>query len=242
MVLASVLSGVFFGLSLIVAIGAQNAFVLRQGILGTHVFAVVAFCALSDALLIGAGVAGLGVLIEAYPAVLVVARWGGAAFLVAYGLFAARRAVRGGNAVDEGAGDVGAGGGDVGARGGDVGAGGTGGAGASGVAGQDGVRRESTRGLFRVLLTVAALTWLNPHVYLDTVLLLGSIANTHGETARWYFAGGAMLASVLWFALLGYGARYLRPVFARPQAWRVLDGVIALTLFLIAAKLIFGEV
>ncbi|MBD3779496.1 LysE/ArgO family amino acid transporter [Cellulomonas sp. ES6] len=201
--LATALTGLLLGLSLIVAIGAQNAFVLRTGLQGTHVLPVVAVCALSDAVLIAAGVAGLGVLVDRAPVVLTVARLAGAAFLLGYAALAARRAWRpAGDALD-------AAGGSAPAR------------------------------LWPVVATCLALTWLNPHVYLDTVVLLGSVAGTHGGL-RWWFAAGAAAGSVLWFTGLGYGARLLRPLFARPGAWRVLDAAIALVMAAIAVSLLRG--
>ena len=199
-VILSLLSGLASGLSLIVAIGAQNAFVLRQGVQRSHVLLVVAVCALSDVVLIALGVAGVGVLIELAPGVLEVVRWAGAAFLLAYGLMAALRAVRGTQASQP-------------------------------VAGQKGT-------WVAALGTCLALTWLNPHVYLDTVLLLGSLAGSHGADGRWWFAGGAGLGSIAWFAALGTGARFLAPVFARPGSWRVLDGGIALVMVALAVMLV----
>lgn len=196
------LQGLAFGLSLIVAIGAQNAFVLRVGLRRTHVLPVVAVCALSDALLITAGVGGLGTLVDRAPAALVVARVGGAAFLLGYALVAARRAWRPSGALTT----------------------------------ED---AEAPAPLWPVLATCLALTWLNPHVYLDTVVLLGSVASTHGDQS-WWFGAGAVAGSILWFAGLGYGARLLRPLFARPGAWRVLDAVIALVMAAIAGGLLLG--
>jgi len=199
-VIISLLSGLASGLSLIVAIGAQNAFVLRQGVQRSHVLLVVAVCALSDLVLIVLGVAGVGVLIEQAPGVLDVVRWAGAAFLLAYGLMAARRAIRGAQASQLSTGKTGT--------------------------------------WAAALGTCLALTWLNPHVYLDTVLLLGSLAGTHGPDGRWWFAGGAGLGSIAWFAALGAGARFLAPVFARPGSWRVLDGGIALVMVTLAVMLV----
>lgn len=207
------LAGFGTGLSLIVAIGAQNAFVLRQGLRGEHVALVVVACALSDLALIVAGVAGAGALIERAPGLLEVVRYGGAAFLLAYGALALRRAIRPSDvalAVDETAEQP-----------------------ASGSA------NGQANGWTLVLATTLALTWLNPHVYLDTVVLLGSIAGSHGDQ-RWLFAAGAGTASIVWFAALGRGAAFLRPVFARPQAWRVLDGFIAACMAAIAVSLVAG--
>ena len=196
----SLVSGLASGLSLIVAIGAQNAFVLRQGVQRSHVLLVVAVCAISDLVLIVLGVAGVGVLIEQAPAVLEVVRWAGAAFLVAYGAMAAVRAIRGTQAAQPAAGH---------------------------------------KGTWAAALgTCLALTWLNPHVYLDTVLLLGSLAGTHGQDGRWWFAAGAGLGSAAWFAALGTGARFLAPLFARPGSWRVLDGGIALVMVTLAVMLV----
>lgn len=199
--LLAALSGLAFGLSLIVAIGAQNAFVIRQGVRGEHVGVVVLLCAVSDAVLIVAGVAGAGVLLGA-PTVDTVVRWAGAAFLLGYAALAARRALRPSALTTE-----------------------TGGA------------RVGWRG---VALTTLALTWLNPHVYLDTLVLTGSVASGHGPF-RWWFALGSVLASALWFTLLGRGARALRPLFARPSAWRVLDASVAVVMTVTAVVLIRGS-
>ena len=199
--LLTALAGLGFGLSLIVAIGAQNAFVLRQGLRREHVLAVVLVCALSDAVLILLGIAGAGAVIRSAPVVLTVVRYAGAVFLLAYGILAARRALRPAALTADG----------------------------------PAVRT----GLAATLVTVLALTWLNPHVYLDTVVLLGSIANTHGD-GRWWFGAGAVLGSVIWFTALGYGARLLQPVFAKPAAWRVLDAIIAVVMVALAVSLIVG--
>ncbi|WP_405578666.1 LysE/ArgO family amino acid transporter [Streptomyces sp. NBC_01190] len=188
--LVACLAGLGTGLSLIVAIGAQNAFVLRQGIRREHVGAVVAICAASDALLISVGVSGVGRVVGRWPTAMTVTAWIGAAFLGCYGLLAARRALHpAALTTDDAAGG-------------------------------------SLRG---AVLTCLAMTWLNPHVYLDTVLLLGSVANGYGS-ARWPFGLGAVAGSVLWFGSLGFGARLLRRPFARPSSWRVLDAVIACTM------------
>ncbi|WNV74719.1 LysE/ArgO family amino acid transporter [Geodermatophilus sp. DSM 44513] len=197
--LLAAVSGLGLGLSLIVAIGAQNAFVLRQGLRAEHVAAVVAVCLLSDVALIAAGTAGAGALVQRVPGLLDVVCLAGAAFLLGYGLLAARRARHPATLVTEAAG-----------------------------------RRA---GLTVTVSTALALTWLNPHVYLDTVVLLGSLAGTWGEQ-RWWFAAGAGLGSAAWFTGLGYGARLLRPVFARPAAWRVLDAVIAVVMVTLAAGLV----
>ena len=197
--LAAAASGLGLGLSLIVVIGAQNAFVLRQGLSGQHVRVVVALCTLSDVVLIAAGVLGAGAVLSRLPGLLAGVRIGGGAFLVGYGILAARRAWRPATLV------------------------------------ADSSRKSA--GLAATAVTCLALTWLNPHVYLDTVVLLGAIANTHhGE--RWPFAAGAAIASTAWFAGLGYGARLLRPVFARPAAWRILDAAIAVVMLTLGTLLI----
>ena len=198
------LAGLGTGLSLIVAIGAQNAFVLRQGIRREHVFMVCLFCALSDAALITVGVLGLGAVAGAGAAfALEVMRWAGVVFLVVYAIFAIRRALK--PAILD-AGDT-----KVGIT------------------------------LTAAIAQGAAFTFLNPHVYLDTVVLLGSLANTYGETLRWAFAAGAVCASFVWFFGLGYGARLLAPAFSKPMSWRVLDSLIALVMIGIAASLIFSR-
>jgi L-lysine exporter family protein LysE/ArgO len=195
------LAGFGAGASLIVAIGAQNAFVLRSGLARQHVLPIVAICALSDAVLIALGVGGTGALIQAAPVALQVLKWVGAAFLFAYAAFAARRAIRPGRL--DAAGTV-------------------------------------TTSLATALATCLALTWLNPHVYLDTVVLLGSLASGHGVVGRWWFGAGAAVASVVWFGALGFGARLLAPVFARPMAWRVLDAAIAVLMVVLGVLLLVG--
>ena len=195
------LAGLLTGLSLIVAIGAQNAYVLRQGLRRAYVGPVVAVCAVSDFALILAGVSGVGVIVRHADWALEAVRWLGVAFLAWYGLSSAWRARRPGAL---------AAGGEPGAAGGAV------------------IRR------------ILALTWLNPHVYLDTVVLLGSIANAHGATGRWWFAAGACLGSAVWFAGLGYGARLAAGLLATPRAWQVLDLLIAATMLGIAVKLGLG--
>ncbi|MFJ9586090.1 LysE/ArgO family amino acid transporter [Streptomyces acidicola] len=196
--LITLAAGFGTGLSLIVAIGAQNAFVLRQGIHRDAVLPVVAICALSDAALIALGVAGVGALVVAWPAALTAVALLGGAFLVVYGVLAARRVLRPGALRLE--------------------------------PGSTGSRR-------RAVLTCLALTWLNPHVYLDTVFLLGSVAAERGPL-RWTFGLGAAAASLCWFAALGFGARLLSRFLSRPSAWRVLDGLVAATMLALGATLI----
>ncbi|MEJ5943767.1 LysE family transporter [Pseudokineococcus basanitobsidens] len=201
--LPALLAGLGLGLSLIVAIGAQNAFVLRQGLRGKHVGAVVALCTASDVVLVAAGVGGVGGLVQQAPWALVAVRVAGAFFLLGYAGHALARALR---SADEALLPS----------------------------------RAPERGtLAGALGTAAALTWLNPHVYLDTVVLLGSLSGTHGD-GRWWFGAGAALASALWFTALGHGARFLRPLFARPGAWRVLDGLIAVVMVVLALSLVVG--
>jgi L-lysine exporter family protein LysE/ArgO len=197
---ATLLTGLGAGASLIIAIGAQNAYVLRQGLRREHVLPIVLICIVSDAVLIAAGVAGIGAVIKAAPLALEIVRWAGFAFLLLYALFAARRALHP-------------------------------------------ERLEAANGVGAVTLwaavaTCLALTWLNPHVYLDTILLLGSLSASHGDPGRWVFGAGAVLASILWFGMLGFGARFLAPVFARPVAWRVLDGAIAVLMVVLAVLLV----
>jgi L-lysine exporter family protein LysE/ArgO len=194
----ALVSGFLLSLSLILAIGAQNAFVLRQGLRGEHVFAVCAVCATSDAALIAAGVAGFGALVMAVPWLAPVMRFGGAAFLLFYGLRSLWSAWRNHGALNP-ADDVG-------------------------------------KSLGMTLITCLAFTWLNPHVYLDTVVLLGSVSTRYAGQ-RLAFAVGAMAASLVFFFALGYGARFLRPLFANPRAWQILDGFIGLTMVGLAAKL-----
>lgn len=196
---AAAITGASLGLTLIVAIGSQNAFVLRQGLRREHVGAIVVFCAVADALLMLAGVAGLAQLLGNRPALASALTLGGAAFLSVYGLRALWRAARPSALLAaKGAGGI---------------------------------------SLHQALLQTAAFTLLNPHVYLDTVLLVGSVGAQWGE-ARWWFAAGAAASSVLWFTALGYGARWLAPWFARPRAWQVLDGLIGVVMLGIAALLV----
>jgi L-lysine exporter family protein LysE/ArgO len=198
--------------ALIIAIGAQNAFVLRQGILREHVFVVALLCALSDAFLVSIGVAGLGRLVQQSPILLNIARYGGAAFLFAYGAMAARRAWR---------------------------------ACASALVVKDmshGQAREAVApaSLRKTVLACLAFTYLNPHCYLDTVVLMGAISGQFEGSARWVFAAGAVSASFIWFFSLAYGARFLAPLFEKPIAWRVLDSLIALVMWFIAFALLFS--
>ena len=201
-ILAALLAGLGAGLALIVVIGAQNAFVLRQGVLRRHVTLVVGFCIASDAVLMALGTLGVGAVTGREPVVLDLVRWCGVAFLAAYAVFALRRAF-GSSALTTG-----------------------------------GTAAGSTR---TTVATVAAFTWLNPHVYLDTVVLLGSLANTHGPSGRWWFTSGSVLGSAAWFCSLGFGARLLAPLFVRPVAWRVLDVAVATMMAVLALTLAVGR-
>jgi L-lysine exporter family protein LysE/ArgO len=192
------LDGLLTGLSLIVAIGAQNAYLLRQGLRRVRVGAVVAVCTLSDLVLIAAGVGGIGAVIRHAAWALQFVRWFGVAFLAWYGLSTAWRARRR----------------------------------SALTAAPDGPRSRSA-----VVRRALAFTWLNPHVYLDTVVLLGSVANAHGPSGRWWFAVGAGAASALWFTSLGFGARLVAPLLATPRAWQILELLIAATMVLLALKL-----
>ena len=198
--LTSLLIGFATGLTLIVAIGAQNAFILRQGIRREHVLPVVAVCTVSNVALMAAGVAGFGALVTAHPQVVTLARFGGAAFLIVYGMLAARRAWRPSGLTPSEAGP-------------------------SRLAG--------------VVLTCLAFTFLNPHVYLDTVVLIGALSNEHRD-GRWLFGVGAAAASAVWFTTLGFGAGRLRGLFARPTAWRILDGLIAVTMITLGVAVLHG--
>lgn len=194
------LVGFIASFTLIAAIGAQNAFVLRQGIRREHVLPVIALCTVSDIVLISAGIAGVGALISAHPSALTIVKFGGALFLVGYGLLAARRAWRPSSLSPS---------------------------------------ESAPARLIDVLLTCAAMTFLNPHVYLDTVVLLGALANEHRD-GRWLFGVGAVTASAVWFFSLGLGARRLAGLFATPLTWRILDGLIAVTMIGLGVSLVLS--
>jgi L-lysine exporter family protein LysE/ArgO len=200
MLLAAASTGFVASAGLIIAIGAQNAFVLRQGLQRRHVGLVVATCALGDIALILCGVAGIGALVRQWPELLQALRFGGATFLAVYGLMAARRAWRGSEALTP--------------------------------------RSDNETSWRRVLLGCFAFTFLNPHVYLDTMILLGSLSTRYSGVVRWAFAGGACLASATWFSTLGYGARLLLPVFRNPRSWRVLDASMAVFMLILCLLLL----
>ena len=201
MQLPAYLAGLGTGAGLIVAIGAQNAFVLRQGLQRRHVGAVVLVCVLADLVLIALGVAGMGLAVQRQPGLLQLLRFVGAAFLAAYGLLAVRRAWRG----------------------------------------ESGLRPADAAadGLGRTVLACLGFTLLNPHVYLDTVVLLGSLSTHYDGAGRWSFAAGAGSASVLWFTALGHGARLLLPVFRSPAAWRLFDMLVAVLMWVLATLLLW---
>jgi L-lysine exporter family protein LysE/ArgO len=200
--LPAYLQGLGLGAGLIIAIGAQNAHVLRMGLRRQHIAITVGVCILCDVVLIAAGVAGMGAVIGRNPALLALVRWGGAGFLAWYGVRAWRAAWRGGALAVDG-----------------------------GLAALD--PRQA-------LGMALALSLLNPHVYLDTVVLLGSIGGQQAGLGRLWFAAGAMSASVAWFLSLGFGARVLSPLFSRPQAWRALDGMIGAVMLVLAGMLAFA--
>jgi L-lysine exporter family protein LysE/ArgO len=199
--LLAALAGLFTGAGLIIAIGPQNIYVIRQGISGGYVLPVIAVCVVSDIVLISAGTVGLGAVVSAHPGIVSVAKVVGGAYLVVLGGFAARRAWR---------------------------------PTASSTTNDDPSRN---RGLWAALGTALALTWLNPHTYLDTVLTLGSIANSHAD-AKWAFTIGACVASIVWFLALGFGAKKMAPMFSSVRAWRVLDSVIAVVMVGLGISLI----
>lgn len=193
-----VLTGLVSGLGLIIAIGAQNAFVLRQGIRREHIGTVIVVCALADILLITVGTAGVGALVSSHPTALTVIRWLGAAYLLWFAWGSLRAALRPSGLV---------------------------------------ASAPATRG--SVLTAALALTFLNPHVYLDTVLLLGTLAASHGAD-RWWFALGAVIGSILWFTVLGLGARALSRPLSSPATWRVVDLLVAVVMAVLAVRLVLG--
>ncbi len=200
--LSAILKGVSLSASLIMAIGSQNAHVLRMGLRREHVLMTVACCVVCEALLISAGVLGIGQVLQRFPELLVWAKWGGALFLLYYGGRAFHAAWQNQSLQIQAAG-----------------------------------QKLPWQG---ALIAVLAVTLLNPHVYLDTVILLGSVAAQQGPQAKWWFALGAVINAVVWYSLLGYGARVLSPWFAKPIAWRVLDYLIAAMMFALSASLILS--
>lgn len=195
----ALIPGFLTGLSLIIAIGAQNAFVIKQGLLRQHVLLIVLICATSDAVLIFLGTGGLGALVQSNQGLLEVVRWFGVAYLTWFGIKSVRSAFSNQSLS---------------------------------------ASENPTVSAVKVATTALALTWLNPHVYLDTVILLGSVANQF-EADRWYFAIGASVASVLWFTTIGFGARAASKYMSRPIFWKILDSLIAIVMFSIAITLAF---
>lgn len=188
------LSGFLLGLSLIIAIGSQNAFVLKQGLKREHIFFVCLFCALSDAILISAGVGGFGAVTARYPHIVDVAKFAGVVFLLGYGLQSLYASVRLSQALT--------------------------------------VEGQVVSSLKKALLLCFGFTWLNPHVYLDTLVLVGMVST--GASSKLVFAAGAVSASFFFFFALGYGARLLKPLFAKPKAWNVLDALVGILMLYLA--------
>lgn len=189
---------------LIIAIGPQNAFILRQGIKQKHIFISVIIPCISDLILIAAGVFGFGVIIEQFPQLISIVTYGGAAFLLFYGLKSFQSAYQNRKSLDKDA--------------------------------AKGLKKDPSPK--EIVLIILALTWLNPHVYLDTVILLGSIAASHGDPGRYVFGTGAFISCIIWFFSLGYGARLLAPLFEKPKAWQILDIIIGVIMIGIALKLV----
>jgi L-lysine exporter family protein LysE/ArgO len=237
--LLPLLSGLGTGLALIVAIGVQNTYLLRLAVsAGLRVVAAaVVVCAASDALLIVAGVLGVGAVVERFPVALLVIRFIGAAFLLTYGVLAARRALRpsgdamrvADEAADDGVVGVAAGAGVDATTGTTVAAGRT----RTAPPGQVVTMRTA-------VLTMLVFTWANPHVYLDTLVFLGAVANQQGADDRWLWTIGAVTASCLWFGALGFGGRLLRPLFEKPLTWRVFDGLVAVVMLAFGVLLLVG--
>lgn len=195
--MVALISGLLAGLSLIIAIGAQNAFVIRQGLARSHVFLVVSICAISDVVLIFLGTGGLGALVQSQPRILEIIRWFGVVYLTFFGL-KSLRAVFVTNSMK--------------------------------------IEGESTSSRSAVIASVLGFTFLNPHVYLDTVILLGSISNQF-QNDRWFFALGASIGSILWFSALGFGARAASRFMTKPKFWKILDYIIANVMFGVAILL-----
>lgn len=223
---AALLSGLGLCLGLIISIGAQNAIVLRQGLRREHVGIVVAVCVISDAILQTIGVAGVATLVTSQPWLEIVARWAGAAFILGFAFLSARRAWRGGGSLEAASDPAGAPSASPGTGGGAV-------------LTEERVATRTRPRRLTTLLTILAVTWLNPHALVETTVVLGSVAATHGD-ARWWFLAGGITASTLWFVVFGYGARYLAPLLRTERAWRILDGGIAAVMVVIAISLVAG--
>ncbi len=200
--MSTYLAGFSLGLSLILAIGSQNAFVLKQGLKNQYILVICIVCSLSDAILIGFGVAGFGAIVQKFPSIEQIARYGGAIFLTFYAIVSFKSAFTTTHAL--------------------------------------GANIESKGSMWKAILMCLAFTWLNPHVYLDTVVLLGSISTQYAPK-EWLFAVGAMSASLVFFFSIGYGARFLAPLFQRPKAWKVLEFFVGVVMSFIAGSLVIGS-
>ncbi|KJY84850.1 amino acid transporter [Vibrio galatheae] len=198
--MSTFLAGFSLGLSLILAIGSQNAFVLKQGLKNQHVFVICAVCAISDAILISLGVAGFGAIIAHYPAIEIMARYGGAVFLFTYAFLSFKSALTAHHGMN--------------------------------------AAEQNNTSLLKAVSICLAFTWLNPHVYLDTVVLLGSIS-TQYQPNQFQFACGAIIASLIFFFSLGYGARFLAPLFKKPKSWKILEFLVGIIMSSIALSLIW---
>jgi len=204
MYLSAILTGFTTGAGLIMAIGAQNAFALRQGLQRNFVWSVVAICSLGDIVLILSGVAGIGRLVTTWPGLLQILKFAGAGFLAVYGVMAAWRSIKGAEVLKP--------------------------------------AKESEESRTKVLMTCVAFTFLNPHVYLDTMVLVGSLSTRYPGTGKWMFGLGACISSVVWFTTLTFGARFLQPVFHKPVAWRILDAAIAIFMLSLSIMLIINPI
>ena len=215
------ISGFILGLSLIVAIGPQNAFIIKQGIRREHLVPIIAACALSDVVLIFAGVAGVGVLVERFPTMLMVIKYAGAAYLLyfAYTCFQdARKEEQGSLVVEETAPT----------------------AAATTRSALGTATLTRTRTWVAPVLTVLALTWLNPLAYVDAMVMIGGLANRHGEEGRWVFGVGSLIASMVWFPLLGFGSYKLAPVLTKPRTWQIVNVVIGCIMLVLTARLLMS--
>ncbi|SHF90215.1 LysE/ArgO family amino acid transporter [Vibrio gazogenes] len=192
MFIASAITGFTTGAGLLVCIGSQNAFVLKQGLLRHHLFAIAAICSISDIILICCGIAGLGTLVKNWPNLVEIVRYAGAVFLAWTALSSAKQAWYGNSQLNP--------------------------------------STEDSSHFKTVILTCLGFTWLNPHVYLDTVFMIGSLSIPYSGIEKWKFAAGALSASVVWFSTITYGAKLLLPLFRNPYAWRILDALVAITM------------
>lgn len=201
MIFSTISAGFFTGAGLIMAVGAQNAFILRQGVQRQHVGLVITICALGDIFLIMSGVAGMGKLVQTWPALLEVLRFLGAGFLAIYGMMAAKRAIQGTEKLNP--------------------------------------SEQNITSRRKVLLSCLAFTFLNPHVYLDTMVLIGSISTHYPGNGKWWFGLGTCISSIIWFTTLTYGARFLQPIFRNPKSWQIFDGFTALFMMTLSILLLW---